>query len=199
MTTQSSDPPIAAPSQAATPAESEPAFPDAPAPAPAGRTRYDDFDIRIDRDSIWYYHGSPIQRKELVCLFGSLLRRDTRGNYWLVTPSEIVPIEVEDAPFLAVEMYCAGHGDKRMISLRTNIDEIVTIDEAYPLFMRTSSAEEGRVPYVRLSGQREAKLTRALYYELVSQAEQHEFDGRQVLGVRSGGRFFVLGPVDDDT
>lgn len=197
MTTQSSDPPIASPSAAAIPAEGEPTFADAPAPSPVGRKRHDDLNIRIDRDSVWYYHGSPIQRKELVCLFGSLLRRDTQGNYWLVTPSEIVLIEVEDAPFLAVELFCAGEGDSRMISFRTNIDEIVTIDDQCPLFMRTPPAEEGPAPYVQLSGEREAKLTRAVYYELVSHAEEREVGGRSMLGVRSGGNFFVLGPVDD--
>ena len=29
--------------------------------------------IRIDRDGSWYFHGSPIQRPELVRLFAAVL------------------------------------------------------------------------------------------------------------------------------
>ena len=60
--------------------------------------------IRIDRNGTWYYRGSPIDRKELVCLFASVLRREPDGSCWLETPVERGRIEVEDAPFVAVEL-----------------------------------------------------------------------------------------------
>mgnify|MGYP003693630191 CR=1 FL=1 len=40
----------------------------------------------------------------LVKLFASVLRRETDGRYWLVTPAERGRIEVEDVPFLAVAL-----------------------------------------------------------------------------------------------
>src|SRR3546814_11469227 len=46
------------------------------------------FDIRIARDGTWHYRGSPIERKPLVTLFSSVLRRDESGQYWLETPAE---------------------------------------------------------------------------------------------------------------
>src|SRR3712207_7692483 len=46
-----------------------------------------------------------IGRKELVCLFASVLKRERDGSYWLATPVERGRIEVEDAPFVAVEMW----------------------------------------------------------------------------------------------
>src|SRR5271168_4640056 len=58
-------------------------------------------DMRIARDGKWFYHGTPIPRKEMVCLFASTLTRRPDGSYWLVTPCEEAEIEVEDAPFLA--------------------------------------------------------------------------------------------------
>ena len=50
------------------------------------------------------YRGSPIGRKELVCLFASVLKREADGSFWLETPAERGRIEVEDAPFVAVAL-----------------------------------------------------------------------------------------------
>ena len=58
--------------------------------------------IRIDRDGSWYFHGSPIQRPELVRLFAAVLSC-VDGRYLLTTPAEQVQIEVDDAPFLLVD------------------------------------------------------------------------------------------------
>ena len=62
----------------------------------------------IKRDGTWLYEGSPIARRELVCLFSSVLKREADGSYWLETPVERGRIEVEDTPWLAVEMNWCG-------------------------------------------------------------------------------------------
>src|SRR5271169_6823656 len=77
-----------------------------------------DFDIRIDREGVWYYHNSPIRRLPLVKLFASVLRREEDGWHWLVTPVERGRILVEDAPFLAVEMDVQGAGSGQILSFR---------------------------------------------------------------------------------
>ena len=59
-------------------------------------------DIRIARDGTWYYLGTPIGRKRLVKLFSTILRKDD-DDYFLVTPVEKVGIQVDDAPFVAVD------------------------------------------------------------------------------------------------
>ena len=66
--------------------------------------------MRIARDGTWYYHGSPIGRLPLVKLFATVLRRGPDGGYWLVTPAEQGLIEVEDVPFVAVELRREGAG-----------------------------------------------------------------------------------------
>jgi hypothetical protein len=63
-----------------------------------------DFNMKISMDGTWYYQGTPINRVALVKLFASVLSKDRNGIYWLVTPVERGTIEVEDAPFLAVEV-----------------------------------------------------------------------------------------------
>ena len=64
---------------------------------------------------MWTYQDSPIGRVALVKLFGSILRKDDDGRTYLVTPAEKIGVDVEDAPFLAVEMAVEGR-------LRTGAD-----------------------------------------------------------------------------
>ena len=85
-----------------------------------------DLPFLIKRDGTWLYRGSPINRKELVCLFASVLKREADGSFWLETPAERGRIEVEDAPFIAVELDWVGDGRQQSLSFRTNVDKVVT-------------------------------------------------------------------------
>ena len=164
-----------------------------------GRVVCDDLDMRIDRDGVWYYHGSAIRRKELVCLFASVLTRDEDGRYWLVTPNEIGLVRVDDAPFIAVEMFEAGSGREKMISLRTNVDEIVTVNDDHSLHVVTNPETGEPSPYVRLREGIEARVARSVYYELVAQGVEEEIDGQLFFGVWSSGSFFALGKLEPET
>lgn len=174
-----------------------PRITDAVPPSPRGRKVHDALAICIDRNGMWHYHDSPIERKELVYLLASALRRADNGDYWLVTPTEMARIDVEDAPFMAVEMYLAGQGRDRYLSIRTNVDEIVTIDAAHPLYVIIDEGTGEPAPYVKLDRGREARVGRAVYYEMAALAEEAEIEGMRHFGVWSGGTFFSLGPADD--
>lgn len=181
---------------AAHPAPTPPMAPvliDAPPPSARGRRLYEDVKLRIDRDGTWYYHDSPIQRKEMVCLFASALTRDVDGGHWLATPAELVPVVVEDAPFLAVEMFVAGVGYQRQISFRTNVDEIVTADALYPICVETDAGTGEPAPYVGLRRRLRARLSRAVFYDLVALCEERPVDGVVMAGVWSCGTFFPIG------
>ena len=88
--------------------------------------------MRIAADGTWHYMGTPINRPALVKLFSTVLRKDPE-RYVLVTPVERVGIEVEDAPFLAVEMAVEGEGEGRQIAFRTNVDDLVQVGPDHPL------------------------------------------------------------------
>jgi hypothetical protein len=163
-----------------------------------GRVVCGDLDIRIDRDGIWYYHGSPIGRKELVCLFASVLTMDEAGAYWLVTPGEKGRVQVDDAPFMAVELFSAGDGRDRVLSLRTNIDELVPVDRDHPIEVVTNPETGEPSPYVTLRGPMRAKIVRSVYYELVAMGREETIDNEKVYGVWSSGAFFPIGTVDPD-
>ena len=151
-----------------------------------------EFHIRIDRDGGWHYRGSPIDRLPMVRLFASVLRRAEDGSYWLVTPGEQGRIEVDDAPFTAVELRREGEGRDQLLSFRTNLDDWVPLDPDHPL--RTAAGPDGAaaVPYLLVRDRLEARVVRSVYYELAELAEPDPAGGT-ALGVWSGGRFWPLG------
>lgn len=160
-----------------------------------------DLGIRIDRQGRWFYHGSPINRKEMVCLFASVLYRAKDGSYLLITPGEMGHIEVEDAPFQAVELFTCGAGRELKVSFRTNMDEMVTLDDAHPLRIVEDAATGEPSPYVTVRPGIEARLSRPVFYELVAlgweeQLPGAEGEGETVYGIWSSGSFFPLGRLD---
>jgi hypothetical protein len=162
-----------------------------------GPTDCGDLGIRIDRNGVWLYHGSPINRKEMVCLFASVLERRADGSYWLVTPGEMGTIEVEDVPFVAVEMFSCGCGREKVVSFRTNMDEIVTVDADHALRIAECGETGEPLPYVHVRDGLEARLTRSVYYELVAQGFEEKVDGEELYGLWSSGTFFPLGRLGE--
>ncbi|WP_413205041.1 DUF1285 domain-containing protein [Rhodospirillum sp. A1_3_36] len=156
-----------------------------------------DIPIRIDSQGVWHYRGSPIGRKEMVCLFASVLRRMEDGSFWLVTPVESGRIEVEDAPFLAVEMFRCGLMEDQCLSFRTNVDEIVTVDADHPLRMEIDPESGEPSPYVTVRPGLDARLVRSVYYDLVALGMERDAPEGIRYGVWSNGIFFPLGSLDD--
>jgi uncharacterized protein len=148
-----------------------------------------EIDMRIAADGIWYYQKTPIGRPALVKLFASVLKKE--GNkYFLVTPVEKVGIAVEDAPFLAVEM-SVGQDERQALTFRTNVDDVVTAGPEHRLRFEQEPSG-GLRPYLHIRRDLWAKVTRALFYDLVELGEERELDGRNMFGVASGGEFFAM-------
>ena len=118
-------------------------MPGAPPPSPSRRVLYGDLDIRIDRDGVRHYHGSPIRRKELL-------------RSLIVTVSDEHPRHLVAAP---------------------------------------PSGEVGRC--VLLDKRPEAHLGRSVRCEPAAPGVEAESEGRHCRGVRSGGRMFPLGWLDE--
>ncbi len=158
-----------------------------------------DFSMRIDRNGTWYYRGSPIGRHALVRLFSTVLRRDANGLYWLTTPVENGQIDVEDAPFIGVELIVEGAGRNQIIHIRTNVDDIVRIDKEHPLRVATAPDTGEPRPYVFVRKGLEARLARSVFYHLVDLGEAEVAglgDGSEgAFGVWSAGQFFPLGKM----
>jgi hypothetical protein len=170
--------------------------------APNARTQVDcgHLPFLIKRDGTWLYRGSPITRKPMMCLFATILKRDENGRYILESPAERGFIEVEDAPFIAVELDWSGHGKTQSLCFRTNTDQCITAGPEHPIRIAHDLLTCEPTPYLHIRDGNgrfpvEARINRATYYELVALAEPGILRGRPVLGVWSEGMFFSLGDL----
>ena len=152
--------------------------------------RSGDSEMRIARDGSWYHQGAPIQRPDMVRLFSSILRREADGSHVLVTPAEKLTIEVEDAPFVAVEVKSEGEGEARRLAFRLNTGDVVVAGPDHAL--RFEDRADGPRPVLRVRGGLDALIARAPYYELVEMALA---EGAEPAGLWSDGAFFPLDPA----
>ena len=153
-----------------------------------------DLDMRIASDGTWFYMGTPIGRPALVRLFSTILKREG-AEYFLVTPVEKVGIRVDDAPFLAVEMLKGNDAGTRLLRFRTNVDDWVDCDSAHRLRFE-ASRDGGLTPYLHVRADLWAKVTRAIYYDLVDMGEERMVDGRPMFGLESAGEFFPMADAE---
>jgi hypothetical protein len=176
--------------------------------------------LKIATDGTWFYQGSPIGRMPLVKLFASVLKRED-GRHYLVTPVEKIGIDVEDAPFLAVEMRrvqagataetmeqlpesasSALFGEERRLGegystlvFRTNVDDWVACGSEHALRFEPEPETGGLKPYLHVRRDLWAKVTRPLFYDLVDMGEERVIEGEAMFGVASGGAFFPMCPA----
>ncbi|MBG6116878.1 hypothetical protein FB595_11461 [Sphingobium sp. AEW010] len=146
-----------------------------------------DSDMRIARDGTWFHQGSPIGREAMVRLFSTILRREADGSYVLVTPGEKLSIEVEDAPFVAVELKSEGEGRERALAFRLNTGDLVAAGPDNALLVRETA--DGPHPYLHVRAGLEALVVRSVYYELMNMALD---EGPERIGLWSNGAFFPL-------
>lgn len=136
-------------------------------------------DFRIDRDGTWYHDGAPIQRDALAKLFSDrALKIDEAGNYWLQTPFEKYPVEVEDVPYVAVDYEVKGTD----IDFWTNMGEVIELGPEHPLELRSG------IPYIEVRDGLYARVARSVYYNLVEMAGE---------AITSRGQEYPLGSKDE--
>jgi hypothetical protein len=143
-----------------------------------------DSEMRIASDGKWYHQDGEITRPAMVRAFSSLLRRDADGSYWLVTPQQKLSIEVDDAPFVAVEIQSEREGNQRSLAFRLNSDDLVVAGPAHTIELRDD------LPYLHVRNGLWAKLSRSAYYEL---AEIALNESPKDPCVWSNGEMFAVG------
>ncbi|MDE1974838.1 MAG: DUF1285 domain-containing protein [Hyphomicrobiales bacterium] len=154
-----------------------------------------DLDMRIAADGTWFYLKTPIGRPALVKLFASVLKREG-DKYFLVTPVEKCGIQVDDAPFMAVELNVKESSAGRLLNFRTNVDEWVACGPQHALRFEPESKTGGLKPYLHVRRELWAKVTRALFFDLVELGEEREVSGKAMFGVSSSGMFFPMAPAE---
>jgi uncharacterized protein len=154
-----------------------------------------EIDMRIATDGTWFYQKTPIGRLPLVKLFASVLKREG-DRHFLVTPVEKCGIVVDDAPFLAVEMQVDQHASGQTLKFRTNVDDWVMCGPDNALRFEPEQRTGGLKPYLHVRRDLWAKLTRALFYDLVALGEERDVGGTPMFGVVSQAAFFAMAPAD---
>jgi uncharacterized protein len=155
-----------------------------------------EIDMRIAADGTWFYQKTPIGRPALVRLFASVLKREG-DRYFLVTPVEKCGICVDDAPFLAIGFNVEGEGATKILCFTTNVGDDVRCGADHPLRFEPEIGTGGLKPYLHVRRDLWAKVTRALFYDLVELGEERDVAGVHMYGVVSGGQFFAMAPVDN--
>ena len=138
--------------------------------------------MRIGADGRWFHEGNPIHRPELVKLFSSILRREADGSYVVVTPGEKLDIDVDDLPFVAVEV-TAGAGT---LAFRLNTGDYVMAGPEHPLTLG-ENADRPR-PSILVRAGLDARIARPVFYELAALALAADPPG-----LTSAGVFFPFG------
>jgi uncharacterized protein len=82
------------------------------------------------------------------------------------------------------------------LRFRTNVDDWVTADRDHPLRFEPEAATGGLKPFLHVRRDLWAKVTRALFYDLVELGEEREIEGQRMFGVASGSEFFGMAPAD---
>ena len=145
----------------------------------------------IAADGTWYYQKTPIGRPALVKLFSTVLKREG-DKYFLVTPVEKVGIVVEDAPFMAVELAVEQNAAGPVLKFRTNVDDWVEAGPGHRLRFDEDAANGGLKPMLHVRSDLWAKVTRALFYDLVELGQERDVGGRAMFGVVSGREFYPM-------
>ena len=147
-----------------------------------------DSHMRIDGEGRWFHEGREIRRPELVSLFARLLRREPDGRHVLVTPVEMLDIDVADAPLIAVDMRSEGEGPARQLAFRIGATaQWIAADADHRL--RLEPGALGPRPYLGLDAGLCARLARPVYYALADLAIE---EGNAPAGLWSGGAFHAL-------
>lgn len=150
-----------------------------------------DSEMRIAADGRWFHQGGEITRPAMIRAFAGLLMRDADGAHWLVTPVEKLSIEVEDAPFIAIDMEArTDEAGQAVLAFRLNTDDIVICGPDHPL--RVAGSAQVPAFYLAVRHGTEARLNRSTYGQLIDYALDH--GAGDALAVESMGQTFALIP-----
>jgi uncharacterized protein len=99
-------------------------------------------------------------------------------------------------PFLAVELKIEQSDAGQVLHFRTNVDDWVACGPQHALRFEPEVGTGGLKPYLHVRRDLWAKVTRALFFDLVEIGQERDVDGAAMFGVMSAGAFFPMAPAD---
>ena len=144
--------------------------------------------ISINREGEWFYNKSIIKNQKLVNLFASVLRKDD-GEYFLVTPSEKVPVEVEIAPYMIIDFKLNEYN----IELTTNLNYSFELEQ--PESMRLIDLEGTTLPLIKVRDNLEGFFSGSVYYKIIDFALEANHVNNGILLLESNSNFYPVGKI----
>ena len=135
----------------------------------------------IDKDANWFYNGSKIERLNMIKLFSKLVKMEGE-SYFIVTPSEKIPVYVVNEVFSIIDF----KKENDDYFFKTNTNEWVKLSQENCL--STDSVNDQPYPKVKLKENVFGLLTRSLFYNLI----EHANNDKDRLYIKSDGEKFYL-------
>jgi hypothetical protein len=142
----------------------------------------------INRNGDWFYNDSPIKNFKLTKLFSSVLRRDN-DLYYLVTPTEKVPVKTAIAPYVITDF----NFNNNFLELDTNFEYSFRIDKLNSI--KLIEFENTIIPLVHVRDNIEGFFNRSTYYNLINFALEKNNIIDNVLYVKSGNNDYPVGKI----
>lgn len=141
------------------------------------------FEIKIDKEGVWYYNGAEMFRKEILDIFFQHLMRDEDGRYYIEMGREICYLNVEDTP----------------IVVKSVLDERETGDQDLIIRLSDSNYEKINLESLRIGDDNilycdlcrgfPARFTRAAYYQIAEKIQCDEDNGYYI---QANGRKYYI-------
>ena len=144
--------------------------------------------MKINSKGDWFFNNSPINRKKMVQLFSTVLRRDEE-DYFLVTPVEKIKVVVEKKPFVIIDFEIKEEEKNQTIFFLTNTNDVVKLSKSNKLTVEIEENTKEPFPYIEVRDRLEALISRNVFYKLVDLAKEEK--GR--LYIESDSQTFILG------
>jgi uncharacterized protein len=129
-----------------------------------------DLDMEIRADGTWWHEGTAIKRPELVKLFASILRRESDGHYYLITPVEKVRIRVALHPLIVIDAEPLQGSNPEILILTLNTGGQIPLDANHSLAVEPAA---GGAAFVSLDRGLTALFSRPAWYRLVDRLDDN--------------------------
>jgi len=130
-----------------------------------------DYEIKIDKDGLWYYRGSHMFRKDIVNVLFQNLHQDAAGQYFIEMGPERCYLQVEDTAYVitAVQKTKNSRTGEEQIEILLNDDSCEILD------LKSLHIGKDNVLYCRVKNNKfEARFSRKAYYQLAEFIEQSD-------------------------
>jgi uncharacterized protein len=131
----------------------------------------DNYEIKIDKDGLWYYNGAHMFRKEILSVFFQCLRIDECGKYLIELGQDRCYLDVEDTAFVVEAVYKT----KLPGDCREQIEILLSDDSCEKLAMHSLHTGRDNILYCRVKEEIfDARFSRKSYYQLAEFIEPSE-------------------------